>query len=113
MTPGPLPPGTLALSTPRQMEALASPLRLEMLENLRHAGQASVADLARLAGRPATALHYHVGLLHKAGLLVLAGRRKAGKRGEAVYALAAERIAIVASLKRPASVRAGIAAVGA
>ena len=88
-----LPPGTRVLKS-RQLDAVSSPLRLELLEHLRQAGSASVADLARLTGRPATALHYHVNLLHAAGLLRVARRRATGKRGEALYALTAESFAL-------------------
>jgi DNA-binding Lrp family transcriptional regulator len=90
-----LPPGTRVLRSPEAIELVSSPLRLELLEHLRQAGQASTADLARLMGRPATALHYHVKRLWQAGLLRAAGRRPAGKRGEALYALSAVRFAVI------------------
>jgi hypothetical protein len=90
-----LPPGTTVLKGRRQLGVVSSPLRLELLEHLRQAGSASVADLARLTGRPATALHYHVNMLHAAGLLRVARRRPTGKRGESLYALTAERFALL------------------
>jgi DNA-binding transcriptional ArsR family regulator len=90
-----LPPGTVALTRPAALDAVASPVRQEILERLRHAGAASVADLARLTGRSPTALHYHVALLRRAGLLRPAGRRPAGKGSEALYRLAAARFAVV------------------
>jgi DNA-binding Lrp family transcriptional regulator len=92
-----LPPGARLLRGRRQVGAVSSPLRIELLEHLRLAGRASVADLARLTGRPATALHYHVNLLHEAGLLRVAQRRPAGKREESLYALAAESFALAAN----------------
>jgi len=108
-----LPPGTRRLSRPREIEAVASPLRIEVLEHLRHAGTASVADLARLSGRRPTVLHYHVNLLHRAGLLRLAGRRPSGKRSEALFALAAERFAVVGRSESPGSVRSAVRTLGA
>jgi DNA-binding transcriptional ArsR family regulator len=82
------------LTSKRQLDAVTSPLRLEMLEHLQQAGPSSVADLAALMGRRATALHYHLKLLHGAGLVRVAGRRHAGKRDEALYRLAATAIAM-------------------
>jgi hypothetical protein len=68
---------------------------MELLEHLRQAGAASVGDLARLTGRPAPALHYHVNLLHRVGLVRVARRRATGKRGESLFELTAERFALV------------------
>jgi DNA-binding transcriptional ArsR family regulator len=66
-----------------------------------------VTDLARLSGRPATTLHHHVKLLWRAGLLKVEARRPAGRRGEALYALAAERFAVGpgGAISRQATVR--------
>jgi DNA-binding transcriptional ArsR family regulator len=89
-----LPPGTRPLRTAREREAVASPLRVELLEHLQHAGTASVAELARSMGRSPTLLHYHIKLLAAAGLVRVAGRRAAGRRGESVYAMTAEHFAV-------------------
>ena len=56
-----------------------------------------MAELARLMGRSPTLLHYHVKLLAAAGLVRAAGRRAAGRRGEALYAGTAERFAVAGS----------------
>lgn len=90
-----LPPGTRRLTTPRQIEAVSSPLRLELLEHLRHAGQLSVTDLGQLVGRRPTVLHYHVNLLREAGIIRESARRRAGKRTEALYRLTASEFAVV------------------
>jgi DNA-binding transcriptional ArsR family regulator len=90
-----LPPGTRRLTTPRQIEAVGSPLRQEILEHLSHTGPASVADLARLMGRRPTMLHYHMNLLRDAGLIQVAARRQSGKRTEALYRLAAQHFAVL------------------
>lgn len=89
-----LPPGTRRLSTAREIDAVSSPLRQEILEHLGHAGQASVTDLGRLMGRRSTVLHYHVNLLRRAGIIRESGRRRAGKRTEALYRLAARQFAV-------------------
>lgn len=88
--------GIKVLTAPRQVEAISSPLRMEILEHLLQAGPSSVADLARLMGRPATAIHYHVSVLRGAGIVRVAGRRRAGKRHEALLELAAARFAVKA-----------------
>ena len=89
-----LPPGVKLLSAPRQVAAVSSPLRIELLEHLQLAGRSSVADLAALMGRPATALHYHVRVLHAAGVVGVAGHRRAGRRSEALFQLAATAFAV-------------------
>lgn len=91
-----LPRGVLLLTSARRVEAISSPLRVEIVEHLSQAEPSSVADLARLMGRPATALHYHVNLLHRAGILRVAGRRAAGKRSEALFEPAAKGFAVAA-----------------
>jgi DNA-binding transcriptional ArsR family regulator len=89
-----LPPGAKLLTTPRQVAAVASPLRIEILEHLELAGRSSVADLAALMGRPATALHYHLNVLHAAGIVRVAGQRRAGRRNESLFQLAAPAFAV-------------------
>lgn len=86
----------LTLTTLAQRRAIASPLRMELLEATRYAGRASVSDLARLTSRRPTAVHYHVAVLQRSGLLVVAERRRAGKRTEAVYRVAADAFAVPA-----------------
>ena len=108
-----LPPGTRRLSSPRELAAVGSPLRQEVLEQLGHSSPASVADLARRMGRRATALHYHVNLLCRAGLLRRAGRKAAGARSEALYALAAPQFAVVGAAATPAVLRAAVQTIGA
>lgn len=77
------------LSTFRQVGALASPVRQEIVDTLEAlGGEAPVATLAAQLGRPSDGLYYHLRLLVRAGLLEeLAddgdGRRyrTAGRRG--------------------------------
>jgi Helix-turn-helix domain len=85
-------PDTRVLTTRRQMAALASPVRLELVGAVKAAGPSSVRELAARMGRPADGLYHHVKALLRAGVLVQTDTRKAGKRTEAVYALAAPRI---------------------
>lgn len=96
----------LRLTTPRQIAAIGSPVRVEIAEHLRHAGSGSVKDLARVMGRSPTALHYHINALRRAGIVRVAWRRRSGKVAEAVYTLAADRILIHTRPGRTPSVRA-------
>lgn len=90
-----------------QRRALSSPIRLEILGHFRE-GDLSVAELAALMGRPASALYYHVGLLEKAGILLRAGERPAGKRQETLYRPVARRIALAADPEAPESIDAAL-----
>jgi len=81
------------------------PLRLEILERLQRDGPDSIAGLATKLERRSNALAYHVGLLEKTGVVRRSGTRRSGRRHEAVYALAATRIALAAHAD-PASMRA-------
>jgi len=76
---------TLTIRGPEQRRAITSPLRMELLGLFVDRKQLSVAQLAERLGRPATALHYHVGILQKAGLLRRVGFNRSGRRPEALY----------------------------
>ncbi len=69
---------------PDQLRALRSPVRQEVVDLVVAGGPRSVAELARALGRPADALYYHVRRLQRVGLLVPAGLRRRGARGEEV-----------------------------
>lgn len=69
------------------MEALVSAVRQEIVDTLAAAGPRSAAELARLMGRPADALYYHLRRLVAVGLVVPRGERRRGRRAEAVYDL--------------------------
>src|SRR6185503_268846 len=92
-------PRVLVLQRPDHIEIVAHPLRLEIIERLQVDGADSIKGLARKLDRRANALTYHVRLLEKAGVIVRAGSRKAGRRDEVVYALGGERVAIAANTR--------------
>ena len=83
-------PRTLTLRSDEQRRAIASPLRLELIGLFIEREPLSVAQIAQRMGRPATAIHYHVRLLEKAGLLRRAGEQRSGSRREALYRPVAE-----------------------
>jgi predicted transcriptional regulator len=51
----------------RQIRALASPIRQDILDALTAIGPCSVSELAAAIGRPADGLYYHIRHLLKAG----------------------------------------------
>lgn len=69
----------------RQIEALTSPARQEVVDGLEVAGPCSIAELAELLGRAPDSLYYHVRKLEGVGLIVRAGTRGEGARAEALY----------------------------
>ena len=87
---------TLTVSGPDQRAALASPLRLEILGLFTNPEALAISDMAVLMGRSAGSLYHHVGILEKAGLLIRSGTRPKGKRHEALFRPAANRIAMEA-----------------
>lgn len=68
-----------------QIEALVSAVRQEIIDTLVAAGPRSAAELARLTGRPADALYYHLRRLVAVGLVAPQGERRRGRRPEVVY----------------------------
>ena len=73
-----------AITSPTHVEALASPVRQELLDTLSSlGGMASVASLAEQVGRHADGLYYHLRILSKAGLV-----QEDSRDGEKVYRLA-------------------------
>lgn len=80
----------LILRTDEQRRAIASPLRIELIGLFIDRQPLSVAQMAARMGRPASAIHYHVRLLEKAGLLRRVGEQLSGRRPEAIYMPVAE-----------------------
>jgi DNA-binding transcriptional ArsR family regulator len=83
---------TMTASGLDQRSALASPLRLEILGLFIAGDPLAISDMAALMGRSAGSLYHHVGILEKAGLLKRTGTRPKGKRYEALFLPAADRI---------------------
>jgi DNA-binding MarR family transcriptional regulator len=74
---------------PRQVAAMASPVRLRILAGAGAQPPLSVAELSAQVGMAPASLYYHVRKLVAAGLLGERGRRRAGKRWEITYGPAA------------------------
>jgi len=72
---------------PRQLRCLASAVRQEIVDTVQSLGSCSIAEMARLLGRPADGLYYHVKQLVDCGLLVEQGTEKNNRREEVIYAV--------------------------
>lgn len=68
------------------LKAISSPIRQELLSALAE-GAASVRELSERLGRSRQALHFHIGLLEKAGLVRTLEMRGEGRDKERVYSL--------------------------
>lgn len=79
-----------------QRRAVSSPIRLEILGHFSAGRPLPVREVAERMGRPATAIHYHVGVLADSGLLKKVGERREGRRREAEYAMVADAVGIPA-----------------
>jgi len=90
----PKPPRNVVLKSRQQLEAIVSPLRIEIIERLKDDSPRSIADIARQMSRPANSITYHVRKLAAAGVLAPTGTRRTAGRDETLYALAGGRIGI-------------------
>ncbi|PJL24602.1 hypothetical protein B9Y64_18725 [Stenotrophomonas maltophilia] len=103
--------------TPTQLAAMASPVRMAILQRLDAEGPASTRELAERLGRPATALYHHLAHLEKNGLVRISEHRDTGRRPEAVYATASpllsSRSAVRTASGRRSLVRVAASVVGA
>ena len=73
------------ISGPRQVEALASPVRQEIVDAVQASGPCSAGQLAELLGRTQDGLYYHLRVLTRVGLLCEKGTRATRRRDERVY----------------------------
>jgi DNA-binding transcriptional ArsR family regulator len=69
----------------KQLVALASAARQEIVDVLAEMGTVSVAEIAATLGRPADALYFHLRALKRAGLVEQVGDRSRGGRKEALF----------------------------
>ena len=90
--------GSTVASKPEQvLDALASPLRSELMLLIEALGETVVADLAAAVGRPADRLYHHMHKLEAAGLIRAVGTRSAPRRDQTVYAIVPETANMVAA----------------
>lgn len=80
------------LSEPEQIQALAHPLRLDVIAALSHPD--SAAGVARHIGRPRQQVNYHLKELARVGLVKPAGERRKGNFIEQLYQAVARRFVV-------------------
>jgi hypothetical protein len=78
----------------KQLEALVSPIRQELVDTLSRMGTASVAEIGAALGRPADGLYYHLRALQRADLVVSARARSRNGRQEALFRTVAPVVAL-------------------
>lgn len=91
-----------------QIAAIASPLRLDLLQSFRPGEILSVAEIAKRMGKQKESLYYHVRKLVGAGVLVEADRRRRGRRYETLYRPVADRITVAVHLGAPVETQGSI-----
>jgi predicted transcriptional regulator len=74
-----------AIKNKKELAALVSGVRQEIVDVLSQMASPSVAELARALGRPADTIYYHLRTLQRAGLVVCAGVRNHGRRQEQLF----------------------------
>jgi DNA-binding transcriptional ArsR family regulator len=92
--------------TPKQLAAIATPLRQRMFTTMVALGEFSVAELADEMERSASALYYHLKALLEVGLVLEVGVAATGRRHTKVYAPIAKRVRVVQAEPRAANLAA-------
>lgn len=87
-----MPEAVRILDDPRQVQALAQPVRVQVLEALREPD--SAAGVARAIGGTRQNVNYHLKELERAGLVRHAGERRKGNFVEQLYESAAKRFVV-------------------
>lgn len=84
----------VSLNSRKDVEAVGSSLRMEILRHLQTHGPSTVFELARRMNRSADSLYYHVRRLQEAGVLARTGTRSSTRREEGLFALAGEPLTV-------------------
>src|SRR3954469_7306230 len=94
------------VSEPKQIAAISSPGRDEMVDMVGIIGPCTVGELAGAMGRSRHGLYYHVRALAACGLLKKLRVNRAGKREAARYEVVGRPLVVHFDLKTPKSRRA-------
>ena len=84
----------VSLNSRKDVEAVGSSLRMEIIRHLQTHGPSTVFELARRMGRSADSLYYHMRRLQEVGVLARSGTRTGGRREEGIFALAGEPLTV-------------------
>lgn len=83
-------PSELVLSSPTQWRAIASTVRLQIVDRLRMLGPSPVPRIAEALDRPADGLYHHIRILERAGIIRKVGEERVATRLQAIYSIAAK-----------------------
>ena len=97
---------TLLIRDPRQLRAIRTPLRQELLQSVVRLGPVSVKELAHALNRTPASLYYHLHALEKAGLAASRRRDSRAGRTGTTYEAVADRILVDRTARSPAFARA-------
>lgn len=86
------PPRTQTPVPPAAWLTMMSPVRSEIAQAVTLLGACSVAEIAAVTNRPADTLYPHLQKLRRAGIVISAGERRAGRHVQALYAMRATNI---------------------
>lgn len=106
MSSTPKPTSDGLLTDPRQIRALVSPARQEIVDAIHSTGPLTISALAALLGRPADGLYFHIRTLESVGLLRRVGEAPTGKRTGGIYDVCARPLRIQYDQSRPAVAKA-------
>jgi hypothetical protein len=99
------PKGVYFIREPKQLVALRSPVRQEIVDVLAATGTRTVAEIASMLGRSTHSLYHHVRLLERVGLILNMGIQRRNRRDEVLYATPGRRLRIHHHLGTPAYLR--------
>jgi len=85
-------PPVLRIQGDQMWDALASPVRNEMLTHMEAMGGVTVAELAEAMDRAPDGLYHHMRVLEGAGVVYELGKQPSRRRPESVYAVAGRRV---------------------
>jgi DNA-binding Lrp family transcriptional regulator len=83
-------PNELVLSSPSQWRAIASTVRLQIVDRLRMLGPSPVPRIAEALDRPADGLYHHIRILQRAGIIRKVSEERVATRLQAIYSIAAK-----------------------
>jgi predicted transcriptional regulator len=86
--------GTHVIRSHKELKALCSPVRQDIVFVLESLGPSSVSEIAERLGRSPHSLYYHVRELERVGLVSARETRRTTRRDAVVYALVSEGILI-------------------
>lgn len=87
-------PDTYWISDLRQLRALSSPLRQEIVDVVESTGPCSITQIAAALAMPPDRLYFHIRRLLAVGLLTKHGERRSGRHVAVLYKLPGRRVRV-------------------